>query len=231
MCALNFNPPQQSPAVTCLSHTLSLTATQTQFPGKIESRNTKVSGASGLGYYFLIIISSSLSSPPYEVRLRTKFGEIVFNFDTLEELKSNIEELDVKTASEILWAKFESLVPTETRKPKPGFEKLYNFTPNGLVELALIPPALTKPELVAFVLFAYHPQAASTEQIFLSSGIRNAASDYLTHPNYKKFWWKTQDGTYVLGDEGLKWFFSKIVPKLTATTKEKAPAVLTEGTA
>jgi len=167
----------------------------------------------------------------YEARLRTKFGEIVFNFDTLEELKSNIEALDVNTVSEILWKKFESLVPTETRKPKPGFEKLYSFTSSGLVELAHIPDTLTKPELVAFVLFAYHPQAASTEQIFLSSGIKNAASDYLTHPNYKKFWWKTQEGTYVLGDEGLKWVSSKIVPKFTATTKEKPPEVSTEGTA
>jgi hypothetical protein len=158
----------------------------------------------------------------YEARLRTKFGEIVVNFDTLEELKSNIEALDVNRVSEILWKKFESLVPTETRKPKPSFEKLYSFTSSGLVELAYIPDALTKPELVALVLFAYHPEAASTEQIFLSSGIKNAASDYLTHPSYKKYWWKTQDGKYVLGDEGLKWVSSKILPKLTATSVSKS---------
>jgi hypothetical protein len=167
----------------------------------------------------------------YEARLRTKFGEIVFNFDTLEELKSNIEALDVNMVSQILWKKFESFIPAELRKPKPGFEKLYSFTSNDLVELASIPDILSKPELVAFVLFAYHPQAASTEQISRSSGVKNAASDYLTHPNYTKFWWKTQEGTYVLGDKGLKWVSSKILPKLAAASalKEKAPEA-TRGT-
>ena len=167
----------------------------------------------------------------YEARVRTGFGEFVLNFETLEELKANIGALDISTALEIVRKKFEPFIAMETRKQKPGFEKLYSFTSSGLVELAYIPDALTKPELVAFVLFAYHPQAASTEQIFLSSGIKNAASDYLTHPNYKKFWWKTQEGTYVLGDEGLKWVSSKILPKLIVMSKENPPKVSKEGTA
>lgn len=156
----------------------------------------------------------------YETKIRTKFGEIVLNFDSIEELKSNIEALDVSTVSEIVWKKFESLVPTETRKPKPDLEKFYSFTSSGFVELAYVPDALTKPELIALILFAYHPEAASTQRISLSSGIKNV-TDYLTQTNYKKYWWKTQDEEYVLGDEGLKWVSSKILPKLTATSVSK----------
>ncbi len=162
----------------------------------------------------------------FEARLKTKFGEIVFNFDTLEELRSNIEVLDVNAVSGILWNTFESIVLTEARKSKPGFEKLYSFTARGLVELSRIPETLTKPELIAFVLFAYHPEASSTQNISISSGIKNA-TDYLSQTNYKKFWWKTQDGSYVLSDEGLKWVSSKILTKLTATSSEDTPTVST----
>jgi hypothetical protein len=59
----------------------------------------------------------------YEARVRTRFGEIVVNFDNLEELKSNLDALDASTALEIVRKKFEPFVVTETRKPKPGFEK------------------------------------------------------------------------------------------------------------
>jgi hypothetical protein len=166
----------------------------------------------------------------YEARVRTGFGEIVLNFETLEELKANIDALDISTALEIVRKKFEPFIAMETRKQKPGFEKLYSFTLSGLVELAYIPDALTKPELIAFVLFAYHPEAASTQQISLSSGIKSV-TDYLTQTSYKKFWWKTQEGTYVLGDEGLKWVSSKILPKLTAKSKENPPEVSKEETA
>jgi hypothetical protein len=77
--------------------------------------------------------------------------------------------------------------------------------------------------LIAFVLFAYHPEAASTQQISLSSGIKNV-TDYLSQTNYKKYWGKMQEGSYVLSDEGLKWVTSRILPKLAATSKEKTPA-------
>lgn len=152
----------------------------------------------------------------YEARVKTAFGEIGVNFDTLEELKSNLEALDVNTASEIMRKKFETVIVIETRKQKPGLEKHYNFTPSNLVELTYIPDALSKPELIAFVLFAYHPEAASTQSISLSSGIRNV-TDYLSQTSYKKIWWKTQDGHYMLSDDGLKLVSSKILPKFMPT--------------
>jgi hypothetical protein len=63
-------------------------------------------------------------------------------------------------------------------------------------------------------LFAYYPEAATIQQIALSSGIRNVASDYLSHKNYRKYWWKTEDGKYVLSQEGLEWVTKKIIPNL-----------------
>jgi hypothetical protein len=80
----------------------------------------------------------------------------------------------------------------------------------------------SKAETVALVLFAYHPEAATIQQIALSSGIRNVASTYLPQKNYKKYWWKTEDGKYVLSQEGLEWVTKKIIPKLKPLkTQEK----------
>ena len=152
----------------------------------------------------------------YEARVKTVFGEIVVNFETLEELKSNLDALDVNTASETIREKFETVLAIEPRKQKHGLEKHYNFTSSNLVELTCIPEALSKPELIAFVLFAYHPEAASTQSVSLSSGIKNV-TDYLSQTAYKKIWWKTQDGHYVLSDDGLKLVSSKILPKFIAT--------------
>ncbi len=166
----------------------------------------------------------------YEARVKTEFGEVVFNFDTVEELRSSVEALDTGSTSEIFRQKFKFLVTTETRKPKPDFEKLYGFTSSGLVEIAHVPDALTKPEIIAFVLFAYHPEAASTQKISFSSGVKGV-TDYLTQTSYKKLWWKTQDGDYVLSDEGLKWVTSRVLPKLVKTsgTREETQASQTKG--
>jgi hypothetical protein len=159
----------------------------------------------------------------YEARVKTTFGEIVVNFDTLEELKSNLEGLDVNTASEIIQKKFETVTVIEKRKQKLGLEKYYNFTSSNLVELPNVPETLSKPELIAFVLFAYHPEVASIQNISLSSGIKSV-TNYLSQTAYKKIWWKTQDGRYVLSDDGIKLVSSKILPKFMATpvaSKEK----------
>jgi len=153
--------------------------------------------------------------PKYEVRVKTKIGEIVINFDTLEELKSNVDALDINVVTNYL-SKFESLIPTEPRKPKPGFEEIYRFTTSDLVEFINIPDTLTKSEIVALVMFAYHPEEVTSQQVVSSSGIREAVGDYLTHRDYKKYFIR-RDGTFTLSNEGLKWVTSKIVPKLKET--------------
>jgi hypothetical protein len=148
----------------------------------------------------------------YMAVIKTKVGAIIINFDSLEELKSSVESLDVDAISDVLWKKFEHIIIKEIRQPKPGYEDIYRFTPEGLVEILSTPES--KAQTVALVLFAYHPEAATIQQIVLSSGIRNVASDYLSHKNYRKYWWKTEDGKYVLSQEGLEWVIKKIIPKL-----------------
>lgn len=152
----------------------------------------------------------------YKARIETKFGEIVINFDSLDELKSNVEALDVGAVSDILWKKFESVIKKEIRQPKPGFEGIYRFTPLGLVELIMVPNS--KADTVAVALFAYHPESASIKQVSLSTGIEDVI-DYLTHSSYKKFWSKMQDGGYALTQEGLELVVQKIVPKLKAASQ------------
>jgi hypothetical protein len=155
----------------------------------------------------------------YEARVKTKFGEIVFNYDTLDELKSNVESLDVNAVSDIMSKKFESVVEKAVREPKPGFEEVYRFTDSGLVELIRSPD--NKAEVVAVVMFAYHPEPAEIEQIALSTGIKDVASRYLTHSQYKKFWTKVQKDKYGLTADGLEWVTKKIAPGLTTVGKEE----------
>jgi hypothetical protein len=144
----------------------------------------------------------------YEARVKTNFGEIVINFDSIEDLKANIENLDANVVSDVVTKKFEAVIRKEVRQPKPGFEGIYRFTPSGMVELIRIPD--NKAKTVALVLYAYHPEPASLEQISLSSGIRDVI-DYLTHASYKKYWSKVQEGKYLLSQEGLEWVTTKIV--------------------
>jgi hypothetical protein len=78
-------------------------------------------------------------------------------------------------------------------------------------------------------LFAYHPESASTQSISFSSGVKNAIA-YLTQTAYKKMWWKTPNGQYLLSDDGLKWVSLKILPKVklkTGVSKEKTSEALT----
>ena len=144
----------------------------------------------------------------YQARVKTKSGDIVVNFDSIEELRSNIDSLDITAVSDLVSEKFEPILQKEARQPKPGFEGVYRFAPSGLVELIRVPD--NKAKTVAIVLYAYHPEPASIDQISLSSGIKDVI-DYLTHASYKKYWWKVQDGKYLLGQEGLEWVTTKIV--------------------
>lgn len=154
----------------------------------------------------------------YEAIVKTKFGRIVINFDSIEDLKSNIESLDANVVTDLVTKKFEALIQREVRQPKPGFEGIYCFTSSGMVEPIMLPDS--KAEKVAFVLFAYHPEGATSEQVALPTGIKDVASTYLTHPSYKKFWTKVQEGRYGLTSEGIDWVNDKIVPKLKTAVHE-----------
>jgi hypothetical protein len=153
----------------------------------------------------------------YEARVKTRFGEIVVNFDSIEDLKTSIDNLDADAVSDAVTKKFEAIIQKEVRQPKPGFEEIYRFTPSGMVELIGIPD--NKAKTVALVVYAYHPEPASIEQISLSSGIKDVV-DYLTHASYKKYWSKVQDGKYVLSQEGLEWVTTKIVDEFKVAEEE-----------
>jgi hypothetical protein len=159
----------------------------------------------------------------YEASVNTKFGEIVVNFDSVEDLKASIENLDTSAVSDVVMKKFESIMKREVREPKPGFEGIYRFTPSGMAELIRIPD--NKAKTVALVLYAYHPEPASIEQISLSSGIKDVI-DYLTHASYRKYWSKVQEAKYVLSQEGLEWVTGKIVDEFKVNaerTESKSP--------
>jgi hypothetical protein len=154
----------------------------------------------------------------FEARIKTRFGEIVFNFDSINELKSNIEALDVNSVSDILWKKFESVIAKEIRQPKPSFEDIYRFSPDGLVELVKVPDS--EPATIALVLFAYDPYPVNTEQIARSSGVRNA-SVILGQPRYAQYFDRISVGIYSLSTQGKTWVLEEIVPKLRAKEKSK----------
>jgi len=147
----------------------------------------------------------------YKLKIRAKYGEVEIPFETLEDLKEKIQNINLEDVNKIVTEKFKNVV-WEMRQPKPGFEDIYRFTIDGLVELITIPS--TKAETVALVLFAYSPVPASTQQIDLSSGVKGSASLILTHPSYKKYFNRTEDGKYILTQEGLDWVINKIIPKL-----------------
>jgi len=154
----------------------------------------------------------------YEAIVNTKFGKIGVNFDSIEDLKSNIESLDANVVTDVMAKKFEAILQREVRQPKPGFEGIYRFTSSGMVEPIILPDS--KAEKVAFILFAYHPEGATSEQVALPTGIWDVASSYLTHTSYKKFWTKVQEGKYGLTSEGIDWVNDKIVPKLKTAVLE-----------
>jgi len=158
--------------------------------------------------------------PKYTIQINTKVGWLSINFDTLEELGRALKDLDLEGVDEEISKNIGKLLRIQVRQPKPGFEGVYRFTKSDLVELVWVPDNMA--EAVALVMFAYHPEPASTEQIALSSGINNVASLYLTHTNYKKFWSKTKNGKYILSYEGFEWVLKKIIPKIKAISKEES---------
>ena len=49
----------------------------------------------------------------YEAHLKTTVGEVVINFDSADDLKKNIESLDLNAVSDIISTKFGSILVKE----------------------------------------------------------------------------------------------------------------------
>jgi len=154
----------------------------------------------------------------YEARVKTNFGEIVVNFDSTDDLAKNIESLNLDTVSIIVLKKFGSIIVKEPRKPKPGLEGLYRFTPDGKVELLKTPSSA--PMTIGLLLYASDPEPMSSEE-FLFRGI--TAGNYVSQTDYKKYFDKTPDDRHVLTQAGRQWVESEIISKLVpkAASPEK----------
>ncbi len=154
----------------------------------------------------------------YEARVQTKFGKIVLNFDSTDELKSKLDELDVESVSEILSKRFGSILVREPRQPKPGWEHAYGFTPEGKVELLKTPPSA--PMTIGLLLYAYDPEPTSSDLILSSTGVK--AVSYVSQTDYKKFFDKTSDGKFVLTHPGREWVETEVFSKLNQKRAKKA---------
>ena len=147
-----------------------------------------------------------------EVRIKTDFGEVVIPYNNMNELELGLQDLDkvIDTVSK----KALNIVKT---KSKTGYEDIFGFTQDGLVDLYNAPSyALHR---VILVLFAYHPRGATVEQVSKSSGVKQVARNYLTPSSYRKYFTKLSKDEYGLAQEGLSLVTSKIIPELRARMK------------
>lgn len=151
-----------------------------------------------------------------EVRIKTDFGEVVIPYNNIDELREGMK--NIEEVVELVNSRVNGIVQKEIRKPKPGYEDLYSFTADGLVEILKTPDSELK--TVIMVLFAYHPKGATIQQISESSGVRQVARKYLSAGSYKKYFVKMSKDNYGLSQEGLEFATSRITPELRGTKQE-----------
>ena len=151
-----------------------------------------------------------------QVRIKREFGDLVIEYSTLEDLQSKLDEIE--KVEQIVASKIGvPLSQYGQRKPKPGYEDVYRFLPDGTVELLLF--ATKKVWRVALVLFAYD-QAVSGSVIEKNTNIKNVISNVLTTGPNKKYFNRTKDGKYCLFPDGLNWVTTTVIPAL----RKKKPA-------
>jgi hypothetical protein len=152
----------------------------------------------------------------YETRIRTKFGEILVNFDSVEDLNKNLDALDLNAVSKTVEEKLKSVIVREPRQAKPNWHEVYRFTPQGDVELLRTPPSA--PMTIGLLLYASDPDPVSSEIIFSSTGIR--AGDYVSQTAYKKYFDRTPDDKLVLTHPGRLWVETEVASKVKTATPE-----------
>lgn len=149
----------------------------------------------------------------FEAKIRLGHNaEIVIPFDTEEDLNQKLNDINIENVIKTLESKFGGFGIKEPRLAKPGFENIYRFTKDNLVEIIKSPS--NEPKTVALVVYAYHPEVATIEQISLSSGVKDASAKYLSHVSYKDYFVRRGEGKYALSQKGLTWVMTKIIPEL-----------------
>lgn len=145
-----------------------------------------------------------------EVHVRTGFGVVVIPYSNLDELGGLLDE--VPDVAALVQRKLGTVVQGEPRKPKPGFEQIYRFGPNGRLEFLKRPGK--KVALVALALYAYDPDPVATPEIEAVTGVANVIRYVLTPAGNKKYFTQRVDGTYTLSPFGFQWIANKVVPGL-----------------
>jgi len=153
----------------------------------------------------------------YEARVKTQFGEIVIGFDSTDDLKKNIDSLDVDAVSDIVSKKFEAIIRKEPRQAKPGLEGVYRFTSEGKIEL--FRSLQSAPMMIGLLLYAYDPEPVTSDVIFSSTGI--VAYNFVSQTAYKKYFDRTKDKRLLLTHLGRIWVETEVVPKLTSKARNK----------
>jgi hypothetical protein len=152
-----------------------------------------------------------------EARIRTSFGDVRVSYQNAEDLKSCLQAL--KEQIGVIEESTRSLVPQPTRPPKPGCGHIYRFTPDGKVEMLVFPPKAI--QAVALLLFAYHPQAVSAEQVEAGTGVVNPAGKVLNQ-TMNKGYFRKEDEQYGLSADGIAMVQEKVLPNFTVPTQAES---------
>lgn len=150
----------------------------------------------------------------YELRTKTKFGEIVFHFDSTDEAQQNLANLDLAALEKSAAEKLGAFIVTQPRQPKQSAEFAYKFTPEGKVELNRVPSSA--PTTIGLLLYAYDPDPVDPEEVFRATGVKPVA--YITQTGYKKYFDKTGDGKLLLTHPGRLWVQNEVLPELKRAT-------------
>ncbi len=147
-----------------------------------------------------------------QVRIKTSFGEVVIPYSEIDELAKELEKLPRVVAQ--VQSKTGGLVPSESRKPRPGDETLYEFDSGGRLRLLKRPKKQVA--LTAFALWANDPEPMTPEDLELVTGISSVVKSVLGQTNNKKYFVRRDDGRYGLSPEGFEWVATKIGPSVRA---------------
>lgn len=149
-----------------------------------------------------------------QVRIKRDFGELVIDYSSLEDLEKKLDGID-KVTELVLSRVGTSLLQHAQRQPKPGYEDIYRFLPDGTVELLLYPSKNV--QKVGLVLFAYD-QAIPPEIIEKCTNIPYVTSNVLQAGPNKKYFVRTRDGKYSLSPQGISWITSTVIRKVRQKT-------------
>jgi hypothetical protein len=145
-----------------------------------------------------------------QARIRTTFGEIVISYSNVDELTKELEKLPEAIA--LVQVKTTGLVASEARKPKPGYEHLYEFDSNG--RLRLLRKPTKQVALAALALWANDPDPMSPADLELLTGIAEVVKSVLGQTLNKKYFVRRGDGRYGLTPEGFEWVSTIVTPPL-----------------